>query len=204
METITTKHIMIDLETMGSGSNAAIVSIGAVTFDPKTGVLGADFEIVVNLNSAAFYSEIDAPTVTWWLAQSEEARAIFLRETPKSSLKDALLEFNQWLADLGDAKELCLWGNGAGFDNVILNNSFKACKIRPNFTHWNDLDVRTIVKMGRDILGIDPKATLTRDGVHHSALDDAKFQAKYVSVIWERFGQLQQFGSQAGVIEGTA
>ena len=194
-------HVMLDLETMGNGSNAAIVSIGAVVFNPSNGQLGAEFEEVINLNSASYYSDIDAPTVTWWLSQGDEARAIFLKETPKSSLKDALLEFNQWLADLGESKDICLWGNGAGFDNVILMNSFKATRIRPNFIHWNDLDVRTIVRMGRDILGINPKETLVREGVHHSALDDAKFQAQYVSVIWERFTQFQQSCAQAGLVE---
>ena len=69
-----------------NGSNAAIVSIGAVVFNPSNGQLGAEFEEVINLNSAAYYSDIDAPTVTWWLSQGDEARAIFLKETPKSSL----------------------------------------------------------------------------------------------------------------------
>ncbi|PWF74885.1 ATPase [Vibrio sp. T9] len=183
---------MLDLETMGNTSNAAIVSIGAVVFSPVTGALGADFEVVVNLNSSAYYSDIDASTVTWWLTQSEEARSIFLRDTPKSSLKDALLELNQWFADLGDAKDIQVWGNGSGFDNVILMNAFKATRIKPNFTHWNDRDVRTIVEMGRSILGIDPKTTFIRQGVHHSALDDAKFQAKYVSEIWQSFAKQTQ------------
>ncbi|WP_164491456.1 3'-5' exonuclease [Vibrio mediterranei] len=180
-------HVMLDLETMGNTSNAAIVSIGAVVFSPVTGALGADFEVVVNLYSSAYYSDIDASTVTWWLTQSEEARSIFLRDTPKSSLKDALLELNQWFADLGDSRDIQVWGNGSGFDNVILANAFKAARIKPHFSHWNDRDVRTIVEMGRSILGIDPKTTFTRQGVHHSALDDAKFQAKYVSAIWQSF-----------------
>ncbi|WP_375751567.1 3'-5' exonuclease [Vibrio sp. HN007] len=180
-------HVMLDLETMGNTSNAAIVSIGAVVFNPITGELGSEFEIIVNLNSAAYYSDIDPSTVTWWLTQSEEARAIFLKDTPKSSLKDALLALNQWFSELGESKEIQVWGNGSGFDNVILNNAFKAVRIRPNFSHWNDRDVRTIVEMGRSILNIDPKTTLTREGTHHSALDDAKFQAKYVSEIWRTF-----------------
>lgn len=127
----------------------------------------------------------------WWLQQSEEARAIFSNDVKKCTLKDGLQELNQWLADLGDAKELCVWGNGSGFDNVILNNAFKACRIRPNFSHWNDRDCRTIVDMGKSILDIDPKTTLVREGVHHSALDDAKFQAQYVSVIWSAFAALK-------------
>lgn len=180
---------MLDLETMGNSSNAAIVSIGAVVFSPVTGALGADFETVINLNSSAYYGDIDASTVTWWLGQSDEARSIFAKETPKSSLKDALLELNQWLADLGEPRDIQVWGNGSGFDNVILNNAYKAVRVRPHFQHWNDRDVRTIVEMGRSILGIDPKSTFTREGVHHSALDDAKFQAKYVSAIWQAFNQ---------------
>lgn len=193
-------HVMLDLETMGNTSNAAIVSIGAVVFNPVTGKLGADFEQVINLNSSAYYGDLDASTVTWWLTQSEEARAIFQRDTPKSSLKDALLELNQWFADLGDSKEIQVWGNGSGFDNVILTNAFKAARIRPNFTHWNDRDVRTIVEMGRSILGIDPKTTLEREGTHHSALDDAKFQAKYVSEIWQMFDMVASYAADAKAI----
>ncbi len=196
-------HVMLDLETMGNTSNAAIVSIGAVVFNPITGELGADFEVVVNLKSSAYYSDIDASTVTWWLTQSEEARSIFLRETPKSTLKDALLELNQWFADLGDAKDIQVWGNGSGFDNVILMNAFKATRIKPSFLHWNDRDVRTIVEMGRSILGINPKETMTREGTHHSALDDAKFQARCVSDIWGKFHMVTCYADDArAVLEG--
>lgn len=193
-------HVMLDLETMGNTSNAAIVSIGAVVFDPATGSLGADFEQVINLNSSAYYGDLDASTVTWWLTQSEEARAIFQRNTPKSTLKDSLLELNQWLADLGDAKEIQVWGNGSGFDNVILTNAYKAVRIKPNFSHWNDRDVRTIVEMGRSILGINPKETMEREGTHHSALDDAKFQAKYVSEIWQTFYMVASYAADAKAI----
>ncbi|MBV1843377.1 3'-5' exonuclease [Photobacterium ganghwense] len=182
-----TTHVMLDLETMGNGSNAPIVSIGAVVFNPATGELGADFEIVVSLNSSAYYGEVDASTVIWWLQQSEEARHIFAKDTKTCTLKDALQELNGWLADIDRVKNLQVWGNGSGFDNVILANAFKAVRIKPNFSHWNDRDVRTIVEMGRSILGIDPKTTFTRQGVHHSALDDAKFQAQYVSAIWQSF-----------------
>ena len=183
-------QIMLDLETMGNGSNAAIVAIGAVQFDPTTGELGADFEEVISLNSSSDYGELDASTVQWWLQQSEDARIIFLLDTPKSSLVDALLELNQWLSQFGEPRDICIWGNGSGFDNVILTNAYKACRIKPSFSHWNDRDCRTIVDMGKTILGIDPKTTLVREGTHHSALDDAKFQAKYVSEIWQSFNIL--------------
>lgn len=187
-----TTHIMLDLETMGKGSNAAIVSIGAVEFNPSSGVLGCTgqaFEAVINLNSSAYYGEMDASTVQWWLQQSDEARHIFNKDVNKIPLKTALNMFNEWLCCFTDKANIQIWGNGSGFDNVILANAFKACRIKPDFSHWNDRDVRTIVEMGRSILGINPKETLTRKGVHHSALDDAKFQAQYVSAIWRTFEQ---------------
>ena len=69
------KHVMLDLETMGNGPRAAIVSIGAVFFDPLTGELGAEFEAAIDLRSSAKSGEIDPDTVLWWLGQGEEARA---------------------------------------------------------------------------------------------------------------------------------
>ncbi|MED8828733.1 3'-5' exoribonuclease [Escherichia coli] len=45
-------HLMIDLETMGKKSNAPIVVIGAVFFDPQTGEIGPTFYIVISLVDA--------------------------------------------------------------------------------------------------------------------------------------------------------
>lgn len=183
-----TKHIMLDLKTMGSGSHAAIVAIGAVVFSPSSSEIESnEFYAVVDLNSSAHYGNLDASTVQWWLQQDHEARAIFNDEQQKDTLEFALQKLNHWLQKIGSKKEIQIWGNGSGFDNVILTNAFKACGITPHFSHWNDRDVRTIVEMGRVILNIDPKKTMTREGVHHSALDDAKFQARYVSDIWTLF-----------------
>ncbi|OQX34094.1 MAG: ATPase, partial [Oceanospirillales bacterium LUC14_002_19_P2] len=46
------KHAMIDLETMGNGSQAAIVAIGACFFDPVKGTVGNTFYQPVSLESA--------------------------------------------------------------------------------------------------------------------------------------------------------
>lgn len=181
------KHIMLDLETMGNSSDSAIVSIGAVVFDPTTGDLGQEFECHIDLESSEKFGVIDSSTVKWWLQQSDEARKATFGK-PGISIGSALHQFNDWLLSV-DAKpnKLAVWGNGAGFDNVILMNAYKNTGIIPRFVHWNDLDVRTIVEMGKSILGIDPKKTMAREGAHHSALDDAKFQAQYVSEIWLNF-----------------
>ena len=181
---------MLDLETMGSNSNAAIVSIGAVLFDPFTGETGAEFYQVISLNSSSHYGELDSSTVVWWLNQSEEARAIFNDNVEKITLKKALELFSNWIADNCDKNhrdkpDAVVWGNGATFDNVILGNAYKAVRIRQPWFFANDRDVRTIVDLGRQLRKINPKKDLELEGVAHNALDDAKFQVRYVSEIFK-------------------
>jgi exodeoxyribonuclease VIII len=55
---------MVDIESMGKGSDAPVVSIGAVFFDPATGRLGPDFYKVIGLESAmAWGGAPDASTM---------------------------------------------------------------------------------------------------------------------------------------------
>ena len=44
------QHVMVDIETLGTGPDAVIKSLGAVDFDPQTGEIGTDcFHQVVEL-----------------------------------------------------------------------------------------------------------------------------------------------------------
>jgi len=52
--------VMLDLETMGNGSSAAIIAIGAVEFDMVEGTLGNEFYSVVDLDSSVQAWMIDA------------------------------------------------------------------------------------------------------------------------------------------------
>lgn len=180
-------NVMLDLETMGNGSNAAVVAIGAVFFDPFSGTTGAEFYQEVKLTSAAHYGDMDASTVEWWLQQSDEARALFSKENQANRvvLKDALTEFSEWMNQIPEIKHRVVWGNGSGFDNVILSNTYKAARMRQPWQHWNDRDVRTIVDLGRVLRGANPKRDLPFEGVQHNAVDDAKHQVKYVSAIYQ-------------------
>lgn len=68
-------HLMIDLETMGNGPYAPVISIGAVFFDLKTGETGGDFSVNVSLESSMRYrARPDASTILWWMEQGEDAR----------------------------------------------------------------------------------------------------------------------------------
>ncbi|WP_165744301.1 3'-5' exonuclease [Pseudoalteromonas sp. Z9A6] len=177
--------VMLDIETTSKAPDAAIISIGAVFFNPITGNIGAEFYQVIDLEDAMQYGQVDASTLQWWMRQSDEARAIF-NDKDTMPLKDALLELNDWLYQIEGYKNRIVWGNGATFDNVILSNAYTVTKMTKAWHFSNDRDVRTVVDIGRRLLGIDPKKSNKFTGEPHNALDDAKHQAKYVSNIFKQ------------------
>lgn len=168
-------HIMLDLETMGTGPNAAIVAIGAVEFElTKTGgQLGDSFYQCISLESAmATGGQVDAGTVLWWLKQSDAARAMFAQ--PAIHVDDALHKFLVWMSQRGESKNLRVWGNGASFDNVILASAYRrACMPLP----WNSFNDRCY----RTVKSMHPAApAIQRTGTHHNAKDDAINQANHL------------------------
>ncbi|HBA8124830.1 TPA: exonuclease [Escherichia coli] len=177
-------HLMIDLETMGTNTNAPIVVIGAVFFDPQTGEIGPVFYIVISLTDAMNTGAVpDGGTIEWWLKQSSEARAAILTDQVK--LKDALSRFREFINEYSDEKFVQVWGNGATFDNAILRTSYERLDIPCPWRYRNDRDVRTIVELGKTI-DFDARTVIPFEGVRHNALDDARHQAKYVSAIWQK------------------
>ncbi|MGF1807540.1 3'-5' exoribonuclease [Aliivibrio sifiae] len=176
------KDLMLDIETMGNGPKAAIMSIGACYFDIKTGEIGETFHKQINLESAVQAGlVIDVFTVLWWLKQSEDARSKFYDNDDAFHINHVLSEFTLFVKDHSK-----VWGNGATFDNVILKNAYKKCfQTDAPWAFYNDMDVRTIVRLGRDV-GFDPKKDMPFDGVRHDALADAIHQARYVSAIYQK------------------
>ncbi|EFE6918470.1 exonuclease [Escherichia coli] len=177
-------HLMIDLETMGTNTNAPIVVIGAVFFDPQTGEIGPVFYIVISLTDAMNTGAVpDGGTIKWWLKQSSEARAAILTDQVK--LRDALSRFREFINEYSDEKFVQVWGNGATFDNAILRTSYERLDIPCPWRYCNDRDVRTIVELGKAI-DFDARTAIPFEGERHNALDDARYQAKYVSAIWQK------------------
>lgn len=177
-------HLMIDLETMGNGPYAPIISIGAVFFDPNTGETGDVFQVNVSLESSMrFRARPDASTILWWMEQGEDARNSLTTDTQE--LSASLCSLSDFIAKNSNQRFVQVWGNGASFDCVILRNSYALTGIQAPWQWWNDRDVRTIVEMGK-VIGIDPKRDMPFEGTRHSALDDAIHQAKYVSAIWQK------------------
>ena len=177
----TCDHLMLDLETMGKNPDAPIISIGAIFFDPQTGDMGPEFSKTIDLETAG--GVIDRDTIKWWLKQSREAQSAIM--TDEIPLDDALLQLREFIDENSGEFFVQVWGNGANFDNTILRRSYERQGIPCPWSYYNDRDVRTIVELGKAI-DFDARTATPFEGERHNALDDARYQAKYVSAIWQK------------------
>lgn len=159
------KRIMLDLETMGNGSNAAIIAIGAVKFNLH-GIYDTFYDMVTLESSMAEGLVVDPGTVVWWMNQSEDARSIFQSEL-LNDLRKTLADFATWIGH----PDTEIWGNGADFDNVVLANAYKTCGIPLPWNFRYNRCYRTLKNL-YDVFEMDETGC-----TKHCAIDDAKSQA---------------------------
>lgn len=169
-------HCMIDLETLGKGSRAAIRTIGAVKFDPSESGVIDKFHVRVGLESAMQYGIVDASTLDWWLEPEKAEANAAIMAMESVDLTVALDGFSQWLG-----ADMPVWGNGATFDNVIMTNAYLACGLDRPWSFWHDRCYRTI----KSLL---PVVKLQPLGLAHTALDDAEAQALHLQKLVNELG----------------
>ncbi len=177
--------IMIDLETLGTCNNSAILTIGACRFDIETGEIGQTFQIGIEPENNLDYGEIDPQTVLWWMVQTVSAKAEILN-TLRDNAEPIDVALDMMSEVLKISNDSIMWSNGATFDLVILRSAYKRTKSICPWEYWQERDVRTIVDLGRRLHDFDPKKQMPFVGTEHNALDDAVHQAKYVSAIYNK------------------
>lgn len=166
-------NVTIDLETLGTGNDAVILSIGAVKHT-VTKIID-NFHVGIDpVSCQAVGLKMDASTVLWWMKNDLGAARDALLGLERVDLVSGLLGFSQWFGP----EPLPIWGNGSTFDNVILRSAYAACGLEYPTPFWMDLCYRTLKTV---IRGLEPE----REGVHHDALDDATHQAKHWQAIMQ-------------------
>lgn len=195
--------LMIDIETLGVSNNAAIISIGAVLFDPYGDTCGEEFYRNITFDSALDYGDYDPSTLKFWNQLPQPAKTQ-LFNPEQVHLKNALMDFHRFILDNKISK---VWGNSPSFDMVILRNAYKNAKIMPSYQaftilefpvrFWLEMDVRTI----KSVLPSD--LIPSRTGTHHSALDDAKYQVSLVQSFFNNvsFTPVKEESEAQGVID---
>lgn len=181
---MTQSHVMIDIETMGNRPTSAIMSIGAVVFDPfeSTVDISKSLSLKVSLESCMSYGlTVDASTIEWWLRQSEGARdGIITEKWMTHPLLASLDGLSRWMP-----YGAIVWAHGPSFDLVILENAYRAVKQPCPWSFRSARCTRTIY----DLAGVDLKTTGLREGhIDHNALDDAFHQARAVQIAYHRLG----------------
>jgi exodeoxyribonuclease VIII len=166
------RHIMLDLETMGTAPGSAVVQIGAVEFSIYK--VGDPLSITISLESCvAAGMRIDPSTVMWWMKQSEAARDSLSENCV--SLRDGLQAFSDWL---GNSKA-CVWGDGAAFDNVLLASAYRACRIPLPWHYSGDRCFRTM----KEVFPVERVVS----EVKHNAAADAVAQASQMQAILTKY-----------------
>lgn len=178
-------EVMIDLETMGLGTNAPILSIGAVAFDLLGDEIIARFDANISLEySMAAGRQPTASTILWWLQQSDEARKqIHQKCASGDPVSVALSDFATWMKSL--AGEPHVWGNGANFDISILEQAYLDAGMRAPWGYRNVRCFRTVMaEFGLDSDWVKPL-------VAHDALADAEAQVRTLQNCMRRIGRLE-------------
>lgn len=174
-------HVMLDIETLGKGSYAAIWTIGAVKFNPLHLAESVEelmdtterFHVRISDLGTAAGMVMDADTVKWWMNPDRAAAREAIYAMPEVGIVEALDGFAQWY---GEDPSVPVWGNGATFDNVIVLNAFGRCGIQRPWSYKADRCFRTLKELAPSVKSKDV-------GVSHGALDDALAQAWWMQHI---------------------
>lgn len=168
------KSVMLDLETLSTRPDAAILSFGLVEFTEQ-GVVNS---VGMALRMDEVTGHIDPRTVAWWMNQNEAARNFsFGGEYTRTTVAATLSE---WLANVDE-----LWANDPDADVVWLRSwwdrlpsqfgrfpvSYRACR-----------SVRTIYAEAKR-LSIQYGHICGNGHVAHNPVDDAALQARAVIFI---------------------
>jgi len=167
---------MLDLESLGTRPDCAILTLGAVKFDPfevdRFGD-GLYFRIDVN-EQLELGREVQEDTLEWWGRQAEDVREEALGETGRISLTDMYQQLNRFLVGVGN-----IWCQGPAFDIVILENIYRQMGWPTPWQFWQIRDSRTLFGVHGD-----PREK-NKAGLHN-ALEDCISQAQGVQEIYHR------------------
>ena len=152
---------MFDIETLGVGPAATILTIAAQSFDPLgTGYGPRQYYARITLESQE-NRNIDDDTIAWWATQPEAQAEAFAEEN-RIPLDQALDELGKliWTSNY-------LYANGPTFDCTIIEQAYKSYNKPIPWQYYKVRDARTIYSLWPE---------LPRPATSHHALEDCRRQ----------------------------
>ena len=154
--------LMIDIETVGTGPEACILTIAAQAFDPFTrGYYNQQYYARIDIDSQEGRN-IEQGTIDWWATQPTAAREEAFAEESRIPLKQSLEELGKLI---WHSKRI--WANGPTFDMNILEHAYKSYSIPLPWKFY-------VVRDARTVYGLCPG--LNKYPASHHALEDCRRQ----------------------------
>jgi len=158
---------MIDLETLATTPDAAILTIGACTFDPKGSEICTQFYERIELETQEpLDRHIDNSTLEWWGKQDKQIQEDAFGEGGRITIQEAMKKL--YTFGLGTSN---VWSHGSVFDVVIIENICRQLQQAVTWKFWDVRDTRTLFDLAGVSVNVQGK---------HNALTDAVAQAKSV------------------------
>lgn len=167
-------HVMCDLETTGTRPGCCVLSLAVVPF--ATVIPVEPFYEKISWRSsldAGFNNDED--TLLWWNRQKQAVQDEAFSGT--RSVESVLESLSHYMAQLGEPKDIILWGNGADFDNAILSHCYKHLGLKQPWDFRNNRCYRTLKNMY-------PHVEYVKPDVSHNALSDAVAQSNQAEMIF--------------------
>lgn len=176
-------NVTLDLETLGTDEDAAIIQIGMCVpeFDrihlPKLATHEMEVTIAYEECLAATAFSKSTSTMDWWETQPINTRKLVF--SGQESYVTAFDQVEDWLkAITSGGAEVAIWGNGSDFDNRLLAYSMSAVGYKPAWKYWNNRCLRTL----KALFPVD--LTMQEAGeIKHTALGDARYEARLINAV---------------------
>lgn len=172
-----TQHFMVDIETLGRGPDAPVLSVGVVAFQPGVGI--QDEWLWVLDTKDQTQRRIDFDTTLWWLRQKPEAQQHWVNPEKRYSTIDCLQAMRPIFSAFGS--EVMFWAYSPSFDQIALEGLYNEFKLSIpwKYNQWND--VRTIRNFTKD--------QSRPEGYYgHNPLIDCKVQIELVERFYKEQG----------------
>ena len=169
--------IMIDMETLGTKTDCAILTIGACRFDPRGDGITDQLSLKLDITeqTEVYKRTVDESTMDWWAKQSPDAINEAFSDDNRLSFRDAMDQLFKFCWNRN-----AVWSNGAIFDIMIAESAFRQLDMRIPWPFWSVRDTRTLYDVAQVKLSDDGKST------SHKAVEDAIRQAKLVQRAYKK------------------
>lgn len=190
-------NVMTDVETVGRKPGCAILSIGAIRFNPfesdplkrKQIEKRHRFYVAINnLDSSNLGFSSDPDTMRWWKRQPIWQQLSMEIMTSEHSVAQSAEQFSNFLnAGRQNGKELRLWANSPSFDIAILRAMYERVGAILPVSYREEMDFRTVMELAYPVRSDRPARPDVIDGLPaHHALGDSHSQAELLMGAMDR------------------